>query len=139
MKKLWMFVMVLFLALGMTKTAYAADAQLNVSSVNAQRTQTIYLTVSLENCEKANSIGISMEYDSKVLKKNVSGCAWIKKGVLQDFDVVKDTGVWAAKKAENINGDICTLAFRVKTDAPIGESIVTCKVVVKNDSKTLVR
>ena len=137
MKKLWMLMTVLVLALGMTKTAYAAGAELNVSSVSAQCTQTVYLTVSLENCQKANSIGLSMEYDSKVLKRIDSGCKWEMKGALQDFDVVKDTGVWAAKKAENINGDICTLAFRVKADAPIGDTKVTCKVSVKNDSKVV--
>lgn len=118
-------------------TVQAADAKITVSGASAERSQMVYLTVSLEGCDKANTLGISMEYDSDVLKKVASDCTWTEKGVLQDFDVAKNSGVWATKKAKDLNGEICTLAFRVKENAPIGDTKVACTVIVKKDSKVV--
>lgn len=137
MKKIWMLLMAMIMVFTVSTTVQAANTKLSVSDASSERTKIVYLTVSLSNCKKANTLGISMKYDSTVLKKVASDCKWEQKGVLQDFDVAKDNGVWASKKAQDVNGTICTLAFRVKADAPIGKTKVTCEVVVKNGSKVI--
>ena len=121
----------------MSITTYAAETKLSVSDATAKTTQMVYLTVSLSDCKKANTIGITMKYDSNVLKRIPGECVWLQNGTISDFDVAKNEGIWGTKKAQNINGDICTLAFRVNSDAPVGDTKVTCEVLVKNDSKVI--
>lgn len=118
-------------------TVQAAKPKITVSNTTAEQSQMVYLTVKLSDCAKADTLGISFKYDSSVLKKIASDCSWKEKGVLQDFDVAKDNGVWATNKVKDLNGKICTLAFRVKADAPAGDTDVICKLVVKKGEKEI--
>ncbi len=136
MKKI-MVLLIICLLLVVPLTVQAAEANVKVSRKEAKPGQMVYLTVSLSGCEKANTLGISMEYDSDILKKVVDECKWEKKGALQDFDKTKDYGVWTAKKDTDLNGTICTLAFRVKANVPSADTEVSCKVVVKRDSEEI--
>lgn len=118
-------------------TAQAANTKIVVSNASAEQSQIVYLTVKLSDCAKADTLGIFFEYDSSVLKKIASECSWKNKGVLQDFNVAKDDGVWTTNKAKDLNGEICTLGFRVQADAPVGDTIVKCKLTVIKDNKTI--
>jgi len=118
-------------------TVFAADAAITVTGDKAERNEMVYVTVALENCADANTLAISMEYDSTVLKKVASRCQWLEAGDLQDFDITKDNGVWFVEDATDLNGDICKLAFQVKADAPIGKTNVKCTVTVKNDATVI--
>ena len=115
----------------------AANPKIEVTDAQAQRTEMVYLTVSLANCAEGTTLAISMEYDATVLKKVASGCKWLKEGSLANFDIDQDKGVWTADAAASLNGDICVLAFRVNADAAIGETEVTCEVIVKNGDTTV--
>ena len=137
MKKIIMLLLTLTMIVSVPTTAHAADGNISITSAEAKHGQTVYLTVSLADCKKANTLGISMEYDSTVLKKIVGECTWAKTGILQDFDVAKDSGVWASSRALDLNGEVCTLAFRVKANAPVGDTKVGVTLTVKNDSKTI--
>ncbi len=137
MKKILTLLIAMIMIFSIPTTAHAATAKITVSGATAKRGQMVYLDVTLSDCKKANTLGISMEYDSSVLKKVASDCSWENKGTIEDFSVSKDNGVWGIKKAKDINGKICTLAFRIKANAAIEDTEVTCKVVVKNDSKTI--
>ena len=137
MKGIRIFLIAMIMVLLTPTTVFASNTKVSIADVEAERSQMVYLSVVLSDCKKANTLGISMKYDSNVLKKVAGECSWEKKGILQDFSKTKDDGVWTAKKAEDVNGKICTLAFRVKANAPIGESDVTCEVIVKEDSNVI--
>ena len=118
-------------------TVQAANPRIIVSNATAERSQMVYLTVKLSDCAKADTLGISFEYDSSVLKKIASDCSWNNKGTIQDFDIAKDNGVWTGNKVKDLNGEVCTLAFRVKADAPAGDTDVICKLIVKKGAKEI--
>lgn len=130
-----LFAMMMFIAVPVS--VCAASTMVTLSGATAKRGQMVYLDVTLSDCKKANTLGITMEYDSSVLKKVASDCSWERKGTVQDFAVAKDNGVWGVSKKTDLNGKICTLAFRVKADADIGDTEVSCTVIVKNDSKKI--
>ncbi len=130
-----LFAMMMFIAVPVS--VCAASTMVTLSGATAKRGQMVYLDVALSDCKKANTLGITMEYDSSVLKKVASDCSWERKGTVQDFAVAKDNGVWGVSKKTDLNGKICTLAFRVKADADIGDTEVSCTVIVKNDSKKI--
>ena len=137
MKKLMTLLAMIAMVFTMSTTTYAADTKLTVSDASAKSAQMVYVTVSLADCKKANTIGLTMKYDSNVLKRVPGECSWTKSGTIAEFDVAKNTGVWTTKKAQDINGEMCTLAFRVNADAPVGDTKVTCEVLVKNDSNVI--
>lgn len=137
MKKLIGCLMIFALFCTASIISQAAEVKCLVSSDTVSAGQTVYLKVELSDCAKADTLGISFEYDSDVLKKITKECSWADKGVLQDFDAAKNHGVWASNKAKDLNGEICTLAFRVKADAPKGETEVTCNLIVKKGSKEI--
>jgi len=130
-----LFAMMMFIAVPIS--VCAGSTMVTLSGATAKRGQMVYLDVTLSDCKKANTLGITMEYDSSVLKKVASDCSWERKGTVQDFAVAKDNGVWGVSKKTDLNGKICTLAFRVKADADIGDTEVSCTVIVKNDSKKI--
>jgi len=130
-----LFAMMMFVAVPIS--VCAASTMVTLSGATAKRGQMVYLDVTLSDCKKANTLGITMKYDSSVLKKVAGDCSWERKGTVQDFAVAKDNGVWGVSKKTDLNGKICTLAFRVKADADIGDTEVSCTVIVKNDSKKI--
>ncbi len=134
MKKIFALLLTLIMCVSASVTVFAANAAITATGDKAERNEIVYVTVALENCANANTLGISIEYDSSALKKLASRCQWMQTGDIQDFDATKDNGVWYVDEATNLNGNICKLAFQVKADAPIGKTNVKCAVTVKNDA-----
>ena len=137
MKKIVTLFLAIMMFFAIPVSVCASSTKVTLSGATAKRGQMVYLDVTLSDCKKANTLGITMEYDSSVLKKVASDCSWERKGTVQDFAVAKDNGVWGVSKKTDLNGKICTLAFRVKADAEIGDTEVSCTVIVKNDSKKI--
>lgn len=137
MKKILAFFMTLLMFCTVPTIVQAANTRITVSDTTAEQSEIVYLTINLSDCAKADTLYISYEYDSSVLKKIASNCSWANKGAIEDFDVAKDNGVWTANKAKDLNGEICTLAFRVKADAPSGDTDVICKLTVKKGAKEI--
>lgn len=136
MKKILMLVLAL-LMISIPFPIWAASPEITISDATAVPGQVVYLNIELINCKKANTLAITMEYDSTVLKKVANKCTWEIDGKIQDFDVAKDRGVWCTTKAKDLNGKICTLAFRVKQDISVADTEVSCRIQVKNDSKDI--
>jgi len=134
-RKIVTLLLTIIMCLSATEAVQAENNKLTVSDVSATLSEEIYLTVALSGCDKANTLAISMDYDSEVLTKTASQCEWLKEGTIADFDAVKDKGVWAVNEKADVNGNICKLAFRVNPDAALGKTEVTCTVIVKDDSK----
>lgn len=137
MKKIVTMLLVMMIFLAVPISVRAASTMVTLSGASAKQGEMVYLDVTLSDCKKANTLGITMEYDSSVLKKVAGDCSWERKGTVQDFDVAKDNGVWGVSKKTDLNGKICTLAFRVKADAEIGDTEVSCTVIVKNNSEKI--
>lgn len=137
MKKVLGCLMTIIMVCIASITVQAANPKITVSNATAERSQMVYLTVKLSDCAKADTLGISFEYDSSVLKKIASNCSWTNKGAIQDFDIAKDNGVWTSSKVKDLNGEICTLAFRVQSEAPAGDTDVTCTLIVKKGAKEI--
>lgn len=137
MKKIIILLMTLTMIMSIPSTAFAANTTISMTNTEARHGQVVYLTVSLADCKKADTLGITMKYDSTVLSRLASDCVWLKKGTMQDFDVAKNSGNWASSKAMDVNGDVCTLAFRVKAKAPIGDHKVECELTAMLDSKEI--
>ncbi len=136
-KKIFALLMTIMMCFSAASVVQADNNNITVSNATAALSETVYLTVALSNCDKANTLGISMEYDANVLTKVAGDCKWLKEGTIADFDEIKDKGVWAVEEKTDVNGDICKLAFRVNPDAALGKTEVTCTVIVKNDSKVI--
>ena len=112
--------------------AQGAEDGLEVPDVTVQPGETVYLTFKLTKPVTGNSVAVTYTCDREVLKPIESSSTWERKGMLQDFDTYKMTGVWAAQEAVELEGDICTVAFRVVTEEAHFDTKVTCTVKVKN-------
>ncbi len=139
MKKMICFVLVLTMLLGLGAFASAEGEGLTftVSSTEAAPGDEIQVQVSVANNPGLASIELVVEFDTSVLE-------WIKpesdteaqedfSGGLWDVWVRKgETGVtvrWFSDGSNDYtNGLFCTLKFKVKEDAPAGESPVTLRI-----------
>ncbi len=138
MKKLGVLFLTIAMILCIPTITPAAEPKVTVSEAQADPSQMVYLTVSLSDCKDANTVGVSYEYDTKVLKKAASDFKWkLKDGKIEDFDISRNIGAWTTDSAKDLNGELCVLAFRVNADAVDGVSVVKCKVDVKNDSQVV--
>ena len=135
MKKFLCFFLVLTMLLGMGVFASAEGEQLTfkVSSTEAAPGEEVQIQVSLENNPGLAAVELVVDFDTNVLE-------WIEPAKVteaqEDFDGMWDvfvrngeTGVtvqWFGTGDNYYNdGLFCTLKFKVKDDAPAGESPVT--------------
>ena len=107
------------------------------NEITAVRGEKVELTVSLEDCEKANTLGIEFSYDDDVLTKDIKIGEWVKEGTLQDVDDVKNNGVWAVETAQTLDGDVFKFTFKVLGNAPFGETEVAVKLIVKDNADVI--
>ena len=112
----------------------AAGEGITITNATAKPGETVYLRVALNEDLDGDSIGISYSFDSSLLKDQYRYSTWERNGTMQDFSY-KKSGVWATSAAENLQGDICTLAFKVRDNAEFLETKITCYVTIKNDAQ----
>jgi len=114
---------------------WGAETGLEIPDVTLKPGETVYLTFKLKKPVTGTSIAVTYTCDREILKPIESSSTWEQKGMLQDFDTYKMTGVWAAQQAVELKGDICTVAFRVVTEQAHFDTKVTCTVKVKNGAE----
>lgn len=132
MRKVLTALLVLVFVLQMLPAAFAEPAaEATLTSVSAQRGETVTVTVAVNNCADAKSVYIVPQYDETVLEI-VSG-TWLVSGMLaDDWSAAFGDAAIVFSANTDINKDIFRLEFKVKEDAAIGQtSNVGCELVVK--------
>lgn len=137
MRKILVIIMTLALLGSCALTGYAAQRSVEISDAVAEGNDIIFLTVSLKGESVGDTMGITYTYDEKVLEAVTEQCEWLKDSVLCDFSINGEQGVWAASSAADLSGEICVLAFRVRSGAKLTNTEVKCEIVIKNGSKTV--
>ena len=133
MKKISILAMILAVLLTLSTAVMAEENALTLSDASIREDETIYLTLRLNTSVIGDALGISYTFDSAVLEPVLSSCTWSQKGTLSNFNK-EHAGVWAADKAKDLAGDICVLAFRVKSGVKLTETTVSCTLIIKNGS-----
>lgn len=116
-------------------TAWATGGPLSVSNAEVQPGQTVYVTVSLTEDVRGNTLGLTYDYDTSVMKVIPSQCVWKKKAALQDFSTDSCQGVWASGNEVNLRGAVCVLAFEVLPGMSFTDSEIACELLVKKDAQ----
>lgn len=135
MRKLISLGLLAVILLSLTLTGYAEQPPIKMEDVSVEAGQTVYLDIYLTKPVTANAIGIEFSCDESVLKPMPSSSTWKYDGVLEDFDPLRNVGVWASASLMELQGEILTLAFNVVTDKAYFETEVSCTVIMKNDSE----
>ena len=124
MKKLICFVLVLTMLAGMTAFASAEGTPSFVgSSAEGAPGEDVQVTVSIQDNPGVALVNLSVEYDEEILE-------WTKveKGIYTDgmWDArIGNTVTWMSFDQNEEDGVFCTLTFKVKENAPLGETPVT--------------
>lgn len=134
MKKLCIMAIIMAMLLSVSSVAMAEEDPLSLSDANVRAGQTIYLTLKLNTAVTGDAVGVSYTYDRNLLEAVVSSCTWSIKGTMSNFNR-EDAGVWASTSSQNLMGEICVLAFRVKSDVEFTDTTVSCTLVIKNGSQ----
>lgn len=134
MKKLLILVIALTLLGNLAMVGFAAEGSARMTDATVSDGETAYLTIRLEEGIVGDTIGIFYEYDEALLEMVPGESSWVKKSVLDDFSTTGNEGVWAAGKAADLGGDICVLAFRVRSGKSLSSTEVSCRVLVKKGS-----
>lgn len=131
MRKWIVFITALCLTACLGLTALAKTEGISIADAYGKPGEIVYVTVTLEDAVKADTVGISYSFDSKDLKALPDLCTWGKNGDLDGFDT-KNNGAWAVTKPVELKGDLCTLAFRVEKEAKFKSTKISCQVQIEN-------
>lgn len=135
MKKAVLILLMLVLIVTVQLPAYAQGLDLTISDRTPETGEVVYLTVSLDERAMGNSLAVTLSFDKTVLKWLPEQSKWGRAGILQDFGMMENAGVWTTEQVQNLQGKVCTLAFRVESDASFKDAQIECTVVVKNGSE----
>lgn len=112
-------ILALTVCLGMA--AYAADdAAVAVSGATGAPGDTVTLTVSLTSNPGIAYLKLPIQYDADRLEEPVTADA----GALSGWTLSPTEPVWYAASNDTSTGDILTLTFKIKDDAPEGAAVV---------------
>ena len=137
MKKFSVAVVALLLAVVMAVSVYASTNALKVSNSGGLLGHTVFLTVTLTESIAGDTMGITYTFDDKILEAVPESCKWEKNGILQDFSKTSAAGVWSTDTKKDLSGTVCTLAFKIRSDAKPGDAKVQCTLIIKNGSETV--
>lgn len=135
MRKFMAMIVLLALICTLQTRALGAENQLVMEDVTVQPGETVYITWKLSQPVTADVAGVTFSYDAEILQPLQDLSTWAKTSVIQDFDFPKNAGVWAAEKPVEFTGEVCTVAFRVVTDAKYFDTTVTCTLLMKNNDQ----
>ena len=114
------------LAVGMallSSTAYASE-----------RGEEVTLDLTVGAYENVSSGGIDLIYDADVLE--LVGGTMKTGGVLNHFDADHGKGVFGGPAPMTVSGTILSVTFRIRENAPFGESTVTATVMIRPNGET---
>ena len=135
MRKWLAIVLLVTLLSAMLLTGQAAQNSLKVDDVKIKPGETVYVKLELTQSTVGDAMGVMYSYDPSVLKPLKSSSTWARKGMLQDFDTKKGTGIWADSTASDRKGLVCTLAFAVVSKEEHFDTEVVCTLIVKNGTE----
>lgn len=135
MKKIITLLTALLLTAAIVLPVCARQGLLILESTTAQLGHTVFLKVSVTESLAGDTAGISYSFDEKQLEALPELCKWEKNSILQDFSTSDHAGVWGSSDVTDLYGTVCVLAFRVRPDAKIGDTKVTCSLKVKSGAK----
>ncbi len=128
---LWFALVLLIVALTIPVAA-APSAKLtpSKSTVNAGDTFTVKVSVSAMDCKKG---GVEISFDSKVFE--LANGKWLLNGtLLADFSAGTKDGVFSFGSATAVSGNIFEMTLKAKSDAALGKTNVTVKLIVDGDA-----
>lgn len=136
MKKWILLTTTVMLVWALALTGYAAPSQLTMPDAEAQTGQVVFLPVTLDAQITGDTMGITYSFDSKLLEAIPDSCKWEKNGPLSGFNN-KNGGAWAAEAPISLQGTVCTLAFRVRSDADFTDTQVSCTLMVMRNNEVV--
>lgn len=129
-----MILLAFLLCLTAVPTA-AAESDVKLEAGKAAVGEIVYLPLSLETPQEANTLGIGLEFDNSALEFVAGLSSWSISGTIKSFDRQRQYALWAGSKTQNLSGELCRFAFRVKEGAKASQCSVTCNVILKIDSR----
>ena len=111
------------------------ETGVTIQGAEAAVGEIVYLPLSLEETQEANTVGIGLTFDRSAMEFVASRSTWSISGTIQNFDRQKEYALWADSKTQSLSGELCRLAFRLKEGAKASQCRVTCSIVVKIDSQ----
>lgn len=138
MRKMIAAVMLAAVICALAVSVWGAEEGLEIGDVTVAPGETVYVTFKLAAPVMGNSVAVTYNCNDNILKPIASSSTWARKGVLQDFDSYKKTGVWATAQTIELKGEICTIAFRVVTEEKHFDTKVICTLKVKNGPSDIV-
>ncbi len=137
MRKALLFVLALSLLISMQIPTFATGMELSLSDKTADQGQMVYVTVVLTEPVVGKSVAITFTYDEAVLVSEPEKSSWSKEGLIQDFGMLKDAGVWTVPESRNLQGEICVLAFRVLPEVAFANTKINFQLIIKDSSETV--
>ena len=139
MKKFVIFALTVALMLGLTLTAFAADADIALAAKaeTVKVGEQIVVTLSVSDLPEATSgnFTITVPAGLEFVKK---GSAWlVEDTTIANINVSKATGVFAIEEAADINGDVATFVFNT-TAASDKAFNISVNFKAKNGSEDLI-
>ncbi len=109
----------------------ASGAKISVNQETAYRGETVTFHATLSQSIEVGSGSLALSYDPNVLELTGGSCD-IGETLISFFDVAKGKSTFAFVGAKAISGKLFTATFKVKDDAPFGESAVSLTVTLKD-------
>ncbi len=137
MKKLTLILIALVLSMALAVSVYAQQTVVKLEGTTSQPGHTLFLKVMVTESLAGDTMGITYSFDENLLEAVPESCSWEKAGVLQDFSLSDEAGVWTANQETDLYGTVCILAFRVREDAKPVETTVKCTLIVKRGAENV--
>lgn len=125
--------------LGSPKLAVlAAGPAVGMTQSSGVNNQIVYLDLEMLNCTGVTSVAVKLDYDMDQLEFMADNCSFATEGTIQDFDLQKGVVLWASEQAKDLSGSFCELVFRIREDAPAGDSGIRATVIAKSNEDILI-
>ena len=118
-----------------------AAASIDVNDVTASRGDTVTFTATLSESVTIGSAAVEVAFDENVLEyANGDGSgAWnAPDAILSAFFSSAGNGALAYMEAASVSGDIFTVTFKVRDDAPIGATDVKLNITLKDENNNTI-
>ena len=135
-KTILTLITVLLLVMAFTVTVSAAGTTATTESKNGAKGDTVTVNVSVTSTSNVTSGAVEVTYDSTKLQL-VDGSWSVSGSLLANFDKSNGKGAFAFATGSTVDGNILSVKFKVLTDAPLGDTDVQCKIMLKNGSTDL--
>ena len=130
-KTILTLITVLLLVMAFTVTVSAAGTTATTESKNGAKGDTVTVNVSVTSTSNVTSGAVEVTYDSTKLQL-IDGSWSVSGSLLANFDKSNGKGAFAFATGSTVDGNILSVKFKVLTDAPLGDTDVQCKIMLRN-------